>query len=49
MRRCALEFNYSIQFFVLLTVLFVAPCVQLQYRRFGTFRGRPAVVSASRV
>jgi glycopeptide antibiotics resistance protein len=47
MRTWAMEFSYAIQFFVLLTVVFVAPWVQLQYHRFGTFRGWPAVVSAS--
>ena len=47
MRTWAIEFGYSIAFFLLLTFLLVAPWVQLQYRRFGRFRGWPAIVSAS--
>jgi glycopeptide antibiotics resistance protein len=40
---------YSLAFFALLVVLLIAPWIDLQYRRFGTFRGWPAIVSAATV
>jgi glycopeptide antibiotics resistance protein len=46
-RAWVLEFGYSIVFFLVLTVLLVAPWVELQYKRFGRFRGWPAIVSAA--
>ncbi len=40
------EAYYAFAFFGLLAALLLAPWVHLQYRRFGRFRGWPAVVSA---
>lgn len=39
--------QYAFVFFGVIGVLLVAPWVALQYRRFGHFRGWPALVSAS--
>lgn len=39
--------EYAFVFFAVIGVLLVAPWVALQYRRFGHFRGWPALVSAS--
>ena len=41
------EAQYAFAFFGLLSVLLLAPWISLQYRRFGTVRGFPAVVSAA--
>jgi len=38
--------EYAFAFFGIIAILVIAPWVQLQYRRFGGFRGWPAVVSA---
>lgn len=38
--------GYSFAFFALLAIVLIAPWIDLQYRRFGAFRGWPAVVSA---
>ncbi|MBI1351196.1 MAG: hypothetical protein GC156_08760 [Actinomycetales bacterium] len=46
-RTWAISLGYSIALFLLLTILLVAPWVQVQYRRFGRFRGWPAIVSAA--
>lgn len=39
--------QYAFVFFGVIGVVLIAPWVALQYRRFGHFRGWPAVVSAS--
>lgn len=41
------EAQYAFAFFGLLAILLIAPWVRLQYRRFGRFRGWPAVVSTA--
>ena len=41
------EAQYAFAFFGLLALLLIAPWVRLQYRRFGRFRGWPAVVSSA--
>lgn len=41
------EAQYAFAFFGLLALLLIAPWVRLQFRRFGRFRGWPAVVSTA--
>lgn len=41
------EAQYAFAFFGLFALLLIAPWVRLQYRRFGRFRGWPAVVSTA--
>lgn len=41
------EAQYAFAFFGLFALLLLAPWVRLQYRRFGRFRGWPAVVSSA--
>ncbi len=49
MRTWLTEGFYAFAFFGALIPLFLAPWINLQYRRFGRFRGWPAVLSAAAV